>query len=338
MMTMRLMPEQKHWTDLKARIFDHALGKGVNACIRHIEHASESVLGAGVPKFMGEGASAIPHPEPSANAHEPWKAKPSFKHKRPQEAVTPQGETSALAVIMETLRQDSASRASSVTMPREQVLENLYRRLAYPQIVAGPGKTIRVGAFSISALDAATAYNAKLVIYPGPYDEEAHKSKWIWWKWDAAGSGHWEANAWVLRPDGSSERATDISVDLTIGQSISGWRAGAARGHGYWADVEWGSNLPPQRSGPGASLASAMPTSANSLMAFVASGKAASAVSQGSDVTNTSRTFLVGNRPYLIITRIAAAVVAGIKGAKSSGDDPFADESGSAFRSRLFGG
>ena len=318
-----------HWKQHKAKLLKLAMSRAEKTVRRiMLEKAREIITGWAVPEYRSQ-----------AEAFDPLRIGPHFSDKPPalgptknseikedaRQSYAQSAEGSFLANVMATLQAQSPQ-ASTVTIPIEQRYKMGLEELAVVHKTQGQHGIVHLGMFSVAELDAMTRYQSKLVLYPGPLDPKTKKHKWLWWQYD-----HWEANAFVLNADGSSHDATQRDTLFQWPAPPSNWRAAGAKGHGYWADVEYGAILPsqPRRQGPEEAPGGLQVRPGQSMLTLFAHGASPSeANSIGGRVAETSYTFLLGNRPYLPLTRMAAGIYVALEQAQhGSGpdDDPFAE-------------
>lgn len=127
----------------------------------------------------------------------------------------------------------------SIQPPRPGALADAY---SLPYGIDETKDQLVIGFASLSALNAATQYSAKLLLRTSasnPYRTVNKRGRQLmFYDWHANGpnSGKWRTAAWVGTPDG---RATPVDPDYA-GRNPGMWRAGFPGLPGYWADHEYG--------------------------------------------------------------------------------------------------
>ncbi len=139
-------------------------------------------------------------------------------------------------VVVSTLNQQFNL---NIQPPRPGALADAY---SLPYGVDENNDRIMVGFASLSALNAATQYGAKLLLRvsaDNPYrTDEPRYRQLMFYDWNANGpdSGKWRTASWVGTPDG---RATPVDPQYA-GKNPGMWRSSFPGAPGYWADYEYG--------------------------------------------------------------------------------------------------
>lgn len=161
-----------------------------------------------------------------------------------------------------------------------------------------------VGFAGRSELDAATRYNAKLLIRPGinPFrtdDKNPAKPQLLWWNWDKQ---KWDSASVIASSDGSVRIVPDTSGNAS---GISRWRGSIEPGTGYWADVEFGTQL---RQVP----SQFVPKKGESLIALY--------VGQGKALALPTDSGGLGVKPRLFLSETAVQLIGDVRSPKKSAE------------------